>query len=171
MTTSRTDKLLEALAAYRLSRRAFLGTLGCDGSNRDPLAEFSEHLVAALLGGQLAHSRVQKGFDLTTPDGGRVQVRYLANPRNRWVNEHLVDFRGDCDRYALVAFEDLEPRAVVVFSKETIGDVCRVLGKRHSHQSSYLQLTQRNFTHLLKERARFGTLGVEVYDVLTRSRP
>jgi hypothetical protein len=58
-----------------------------------------------LLGGDLAASRVQKGYDRTTAAGERVQVRYGANPADRWIKEHLVDFRADCDRYALVIFE------------------------------------------------------------------
>lgn len=159
MTTSRTAELLGALTAYRTGRRALLHALGCPASNRDPLAEFSEHLVAALLGGQLASSRVQKGFDLTTPDGARVQVRYLANPAGSWPNEHVIDFRGDCDRYALVTFEDLRPQAVLVFARETIEEVCRLLGKRHPDQDTCLQLTRRNFTRLLEEPARLGNSG------------
>ena len=96
----RIEEMLDALRTYRDARATFLRGLGCDTSNRDPFAEFSERLVAGLLDAELAASRVQKGYDVTTRDGDRVQVRYLANPGDRWVNEHLVDFRADCDRYA-----------------------------------------------------------------------
>lgn len=83
-------ELLAALNAYRIARQALLIRLGLPSSNRDPLAEFSEHLVAALTGGTLATSRVQARYDLVLGDSTTVQVRYLANPAGPWVNEHLV---------------------------------------------------------------------------------
>lgn len=87
--------LLRALRDYRTARRALLEVLGCTASNRDPLAEFAERLAAVLLGGTMAKNRVQRGWDVMTPTGRRVQVRYLANPSGEWVNGHQVDFRGD----------------------------------------------------------------------------
>src|SRR5262249_5622271 len=88
---ARLEVLLRSLEAYRAARVRLLEVLDLAVSNRDPLAEFSEHLVQALLGGKLASSRVQKGYDLTIPSGERVQVRYLANPGAvSWVNEHNV---------------------------------------------------------------------------------
>ena len=84
------------------------------------LSRFSEYVVAALLGGELASSRVQKGYDLIDTAGRRVQVRYLANPADRWVNEHLVTFVGDIDAYALVLFENLAPSGSVVFPRSTL---------------------------------------------------
>src|SRR5687767_5040124 len=95
--------LLAAYSAYRDARILLLRELECLASNRDPLAEFSERLVAKMLGGELAGSRVQAGYDLVTPTGQRVQVKYLANPAAAWVNEHHVHFgHPDCDVYALV---------------------------------------------------------------------
>lgn len=157
--------MLNALRTYREARGTFLRALGCDTSNRDPFAEFSEHLVAGLLDAELAASRVQKGYDATTADGDRVQVRYLANPGDRWVNEHLIDFRADCDRYALVVFEAFDPKSVVVFRRATLGAVCAALGKRHPNQDVVLQLTQRNYRQLLAERDDFTRHGVEVTDL------
>lgn len=158
--------LLASLAGYRRARQTLLEHLGLGDSNRDPLAEASEHLVAALLGGTLATNRVQKGWDLVTPDGQRVQVRYLANPGDRWVNEHLVDFRGDgCDRYALVVFEALQPKAVLVFSGGQMETVADALGKRHGHRDVTLQLTRRNYLHLLDDPAGFRAMGVDVFVV------
>ena len=165
MPSPRLAEMLTALQAYRHARATFLQALGCDTSNRDPFAEFSEHLVAGLLDAELAASRVQKGYDVTTPDGDRVQVRYLANPADRWVNEHLVDFRGDCDRYALVVFEAFDPKSVVVFRRASLGAVCAALGKRHPNQDVTLQLTERNYRQLLAERDEFGRHGVEVTDL------
>jgi len=45
-------------------------------SNRDPLAEFSEWLVAALVDGTLADSPVQPGWDVKTQDNHKTQVKY-----------------------------------------------------------------------------------------------
>lgn len=97
--------LLTALEAYRPARQSFLATLGLPASNRDPLAEFSEQLVYALMGGTLAPSRVQAGHDLVLLDEQKVQVRYLANPSEVWVNEHLVHRIAGVPLYALVLFE------------------------------------------------------------------
>ena len=50
--------------------------------------------MAALLDGTLPESRVQRGYDVIA-GGERIQVRYLGNPSGAWVNEHLVDLRGE----------------------------------------------------------------------------
>lgn len=165
MPSTRLTEILEALRTYRDARATFLRALGCDTSNRDPFAEFSEHLVAALLDAELAASRVQKGYDVTTSSGDRVQVRYLANPADRWVNEHLIDFRADCDRYALVVFEAFDPKAVLVFDRRTIANVCAALGKRHPNQDVTLQLTRTNYRQLLDKRDDFAALGVVITDL------
>lgn len=167
---ARIEEMLDALRTYRDARATFLRGLGCDASNRDPFAEFSELLVAGLLDAELAASRVQKGYDVTTPDGDHVQVRYLANPGGRWVNEHLVDFRGDCDRYALVVFEAFDPKSVVVFNRSTLPDVCAALGKRHPNQDVVLQLTQRNYRQLLADHKEFARLDVVVTDLTSLRR-
>jgi hypothetical protein len=49
---------LAALTAYRPARQTSLARIGVPASNRDPLAEFSERLVHALMDGTLASSRV-----------------------------------------------------------------------------------------------------------------
>lgn len=140
------DPVLDAFDEYRAARLKLLTELDCASSNRDPMAEFSERLVARLLDGALATSRVQPGYDLTTPTGERVQVKYLANPAAGWINEHHVHFgHPDCDSYALVFFEDLLPIAVTVFPRGRIAEVCSALGKRHPNQEFTLQLTQRKF--------------------------
>lgn len=66
--------------------------LGRLDSNRDPLAEFAEHFVAALMGG-VAASPVQAGWDVQLPHDGKMQVKHLANSlpgTGAWVNEHVV---------------------------------------------------------------------------------
>jgi hypothetical protein len=52
-TPPRAVTLVAALEQYRNARQHFLALLGLPMSNRDPLAEFSEHLVAALTGAAL----------------------------------------------------------------------------------------------------------------------
>lgn len=151
--------LLTALGHYRQARRELLAILGLPESNRDPLAEFSEHLVASLIGGALAESRVQRGWDILTSEGAHVQVRYLANPSSQWVNEHLVDFRSpETDQYALVTFEDLAPTAVLIFRRATLGSLGAWLGKRHPNQDVTLQLTHRNVLRLIDARSEIADM-------------
>jgi len=156
--------LLEAVQAYRQARTLFLHALGVPISNRDPLAEFAEGFVHALVGGTLAESRVQKGFDLIDQRGARVQVRYVANPAGEWVNGHTVAFDPDVDAYALMLIEALEPKAVLWFTRDTLKEVCGVLGKRHPDQDRLLQLTPSNVNRLITDRATFRRLGVRVWE-------
>lgn len=88
-------ELLRALGEYRNARKNFLETLGCQSSNRDPLSEFAERIVHAILGGELASSRTQKGYALVTAAGEKIQVKYLANSGDVWVNEHEIRFNED----------------------------------------------------------------------------
>ncbi len=158
------EQLMGALDEYRAARAAFLVRLGLPASNRDPLAEFSERLVAMLLSGRLPESRVQEGYDvLAGPSDARVQVRYLANPAGSWVNEHVIKMKKSLDYYALVIFEALQPVAVLVFPKETLAAVCEALGKRHPAQDTTLQFTQHNFTQIRGVRERYARHGVTVF--------
>lgn len=162
MTAHRAE-LVAAMSVYRAARRDFLEALGIPISNRDPLAEFSERLVTELVGGRLADSRVAKGYDVIDTQECKIQVRYLANPEGRWINEHLVKFDEGVDFYALVIVEALEPRAVILFARQTLQDVCVLLGKRHPNQDVTLQLTQLNVKALLADQAGFKALGVRTW--------
>ena len=114
----------------------------------------------------MAQSRVQKGWDFTDGEGRRVQVRYLSNPAGPWVNEHLVDFRGDgCDRYALVLFEALDLVAMIVFDREGLERVCAALKKRHPRQDLTLQFTSANYRAIAAEPECFVGLGVRYVDL------
>ena len=155
--------LVQAQQAYREARQHFLAALGCPESNRDPLAEFSERLVAALVDGATAQSRVQRDYDVVEASGHRIQVRYLANPAGRWVNEPLVKFTPQMDQYAVVIIEALRPTTVLIFARDTLADVCAALGKRHPDQVTTLQLTQRNVLQILAAPAAFGALGARVF--------
>ena len=62
---SRVTELLAALEQYRAARERLL--------------DVAEHFVAVLMGGRLAASPVQASWDAELTDGGKVQVKYLAN--------------------------------------------------------------------------------------------
>ena len=149
--------------AYSEARRQFLRTLGCDDSCRDPLSEFAERLVNQQLGGTLATSRVQKGYDLVTPDGRRVQVKYLANPSGIWRNGHAVVFSGETDDYAVVFFEGFDVRAIILFRRESLAGVCAALKKRHPDQERVLQLGQANFNKIVGNPGAFEEYGVTCF--------
>ena len=161
-------ELLRVFSRYRLARLELLSAIRCVGSNRDPLPEFSEQLALAALGGTLAESRVQAGWDFMDLIGRRVQVRCLANPIGRWVNEHLVDFRdGGCDLYALVFFAAFDVEAIVVFDGQRMNEVGAALGKTPPNQERTLQLTQLNYKAILASPDRFLPFGVQVIDLRT----
>lgn len=132
----RWDQLRDAFAAYARGRLGLLKAIGAGASNRDPLSEFSEQLIAGLVGGELAKSRVQRGWDLTTPEGRKVQVKYLASPGGGEVCVNGVElaFGGgedNSDDFAVVFFGALLPIAVLVVGREHRLDVCARLRKRH----------------------------------------
>src|SRR5262249_4146577 len=155
---ARLEVLLRSLEAYRAARVRLLEVLDLAVSNRDPLAEFSEHLVQALLGGKLASSRVQKGYDLTIPSGERVQVRYLANPGAvSWVNEHNVRCGPGFDLYALVVYEAFTPVGVLVFPA-SLTAIGAALHKAHSGQELNLELTRANYLMIRADPDRFRQL-------------
>lgn len=155
--------LVRGLDEYREARKRFLRLVGVAASNRDPLAEFSERLVQSLLGGDLASSRVQPYFDLTMEDGRRVQVRYLANSGERWVNEHLITRISDVDLYALVIYEDFCVAGVLVVPCTELAAVGALLGKRHGRQDETLQFTRRNWSAVASAPQAFTRLGVLVW--------
>jgi hypothetical protein len=159
----RANELMRALDEYRPARQALLATLGLSASNRDPLAEFSEQLVHALLGGVLARSRVQAGHDLVQVDGRKVQVRYLANPSSGpWINEHRVHRIPGVELYALVLFEAFDVVGVLVFALDRLAEICAALCKRHPDQHDQLQLTRRNWQAIRDDPKTFEALGVRV---------
>src|SRR3954451_5491133 len=99
--------LLDALREYRDARLRLLGLLEVPVSNRDPLAEFAERLVAALTGGTPSENRNEPGWDVRLPGGVTVQVKYLANgATGRWVNEHPVHRVTGVDWDTVVLMED-----------------------------------------------------------------
>jgi len=81
----------------------------------------------------------------------------LANPMGPWVNEHVIDCRdGGWERYALVIFETLDVKSLLIFDCSTMADVGRALGKRHLGQGDSLQLGQANYLAVAGSPARFA---------------
>jgi hypothetical protein len=133
-------------------------------SNRDPLAEFSEWLVAALVGGTLADSPVQKGWDVMTPAGEKIQVKYLANSTDdSWANEHKIEIKELMDSYAIVIFEALLPQAIIIFPVRNLAAIGTKLGKRHGNLDTTLQFTRTNYLKIRQDTAGFSSLGVRLY--------
>jgi hypothetical protein len=162
-TRTRLAALLAAHDAYRPARQRFISALGKSVSTRDPLAELSEQLVAALMHGSPAAGHVQPSHDVALPDRTRVHVRYLANPPSVWINEHLVHRIPGVERYALVLFENFDIVGVVAFPTDNLAQVCAALGKRHGRQHETLQFTRRNWHTIRDETPRFRRLGVQVW--------
>jgi len=165
---SNLNEFLSAFLSYRTARLEFLNYIGCVESNRDPLAEASEHLVALLTGGELVKNRVQKGYDVVGYDGERIQVKYLANPLNTGVNGHIIQFPDEADLYAVVVFENLLPRSVLVFTRESLGPAYDRLGKRHKGRGERLELTKVNTETILSNAQEFSKIGITVYPLLPR---
>ncbi|WP_229403324.1 hypothetical protein [Micromonospora okii] len=155
--------LIAALEAYRQARQDLLASLGLPMSNRDPLAEISEHLVAALTGATLAPSRVQADYDLILPDEQKIQVRYLANPTGTWVNEHLITRLPNVEWYALVLFEAFTLQGVLALPTAELAPIGAALGKRHPRQDEMLRFTHRNWCTIRGHPERFREMGVRVW--------
>ena len=156
-------ELLSQFQIYSKARSLFLEELNLSKSCRDPLAEFSEIFVGKILNATLADSRVQKGYDLIRPNQRLVQVKYLLNPSRVWINEHTIIFPSMVDEYALVIFVALQLKAVIIFQRETLSQVCSLLAKAHPNQDTTLQFTKRNYETILSEKSKFEKLGLEVY--------
>jgi hypothetical protein len=160
------DEILLALSKYRVARQELLRALGLSVSNRDPIPELAERLVAQYLNGELAPDRVQKDYDLTVGTQ-RVQVRSLTNSANdRWINEHLVTIVPGGELYALVIVEDLRVSAILVFPND-LSSSGRALGKRHPNQSATLKLTRRDFQKIIVERDAMEALGMRIWTPAT----
>ena len=124
-----------------------------------------------LLDAEPATNRVQRGWDLSTPAGRRVQVKYLANPSGSWINGIAITFGSDpadTDNphdFAVVFFEALLPVSVIVFGREQLADVYVRLRKRHPNPGTTLQLTEANYRAIVADSKGFAQLGVSVFDL------
>jgi hypothetical protein len=162
----RIAELLAALEEYRIARERLLSVLGPRMSNRDPLAEFAEHFVAALMGGRLAVSPVQAYWDIELPNGTKVQVKYLVNSVasgfEAWVNEHVVRSLPGVDWYVLVIIEGFRVSGVAAFPSG-LGPICQALGKKHGDQDTTLQFGRHNWLAIRDDPDRFCSLGMRIW--------
>lgn len=162
----RVAELLAALREYRAARERLLSVLGPRMSNRDPLGEFAEHFVAALMRGRLASNPVQAYWDIELPDGAKVQAKYLVNSADpttkAWVNEHLVRSLPGVDWYVLVIIEGFRVSGVAAFPPG-LSPICQALGKKHGDQDTTLQFGRRNWLAIRDDPARFRSLGMRVW--------
>lgn len=156
--------VLSIFDQYVKARKALLAELDLKRlSNRDPLAEFSEWLVAYLVGGTLADSPVQKDWDVRTLDNEKIQVKYLANSAEVWVNEHPIKINELMDSYAVVIFEALLPQAVIIFPARNLAAVGAKLQKRHSNLDATLQFTRANYRQIRNDIGGFKSVGVRLF--------
>lgn len=162
---TKASELLEALAEYRGARLRLLRLLDVSVSNRDPLAEFAERLVAALTGGTFPPNRNQPGWDVRLPDGATVQVKYLANlATGRWVNEHRVHRVAGADWYALVLVEDFTVTGEFIFPSAGLSPIGVALSKRGAGaMDAGWDLTRVNWLAIRDRPNTFRGLGMQVF--------
>jgi hypothetical protein len=158
-------QVAKVYARYVEARKALLAELDLGrNSNRDPLAEFAEWLVAAILHGRLADTPVQAEWDVMALGGQHLQVKYLANTSSeRWVNEHTVRVTPQMDAYAIVFYESLVPVSVILLPARGLAAIGQALDKRHAHLETTLQLTRRDYLRLFGDPPTFRTLGVRAW--------
>lgn len=157
------SELLTALADYREARLRLLQLIEVPVSNRDPLAEFSERLVAAVWGGTCSPFRNQPGWDVRLPDGTTVQVKYLTNDASgRWQNIHEVRL-VNADAYAVVMIENFTVVGIAMFPCNAFQLIGKALGKRGSlGLDQGWDLTRTVWLRFRDEPETFRPLGVQV---------
>jgi len=158
------SELLAALAEYREARLRLLSLVDVPGSNRDPLSEFAERLVAALTGGTFPTNRNQPGWDVRLPDGATVQVKYLANAATGpWVNWHSVRRVVGADWYAVVVLENFVVSGVLMFPTDRLDVLGVALGKRGKMPlADGWDLTRTSWLRIRDEPDTFRRLGMRV---------
>lgn len=66
------------------------------------------------------------------------------------------------DRYALLIVENLDAKALIIFSRSGLEGVCVELGKRHPNQDRTPQFGRRNYLSITANPDRFEQHGVTV---------
>lgn len=159
--------LIGSLAVYRLARRELLAAAGRPTSNRDPIAEWAEALVEAVIDAPRVSNRVNSGHDLVDVTGRRIEVKTLANtPGLPWVNWHVITTHPGRDLYAIVVIEDLAPLGLFVFDLSRLADLGALLGKRHLGQKARIEFLERNARSIMDDPARFAEAGVALSSAL-----
>ena len=106
---------------YELRRRGIVRT------RSQPQGEWAETLVKAAYGGQLA-AKSEKGYDVITPSGTRLQVKARALDYPRIGSNITSDIRSwEFDKMVVVLLEvsDLSVAKAAEFSRETVRENAR----------------------------------------------
>ncbi len=156
-------EIVSSLQPYVDARQSLLRAVGATGSNRDPLSELTETVVAQLLDGVPAKSRVNKGWDLQRSDGRTVEVKYVANGSYSWINGHDIRFPAGRDEHALVLIVDLVPQVLLVFDQASATRCYEGLKKYHDrHDDQRLLITPEMLKKIWKKDLDLSTFSVEV---------
>jgi hypothetical protein len=159
--------LLQASQAYLSARATFLASLQLDerrfdDEKVDPLKLASEVLVAILFQGELAPRHDQPDFDVTTPEGQLIQVKYVLNTGE----QHSFKREDGWNLYAVVLFRGGQIHMVVVFPNRDVTEVYQAFA-HHSgtcpDPSRGFDLTEARFTQIGRETSRFEQLGLRVW--------
>jgi hypothetical protein len=159
------QRLINLFLKYRNERKNILKTIEREKSNRDPLCEFAEKIASVILDARRAENPVQKGFDMIDNQGKKIDVKFLSNPKDSWVNWHVIYASDLRDQEALVYYEDLEPKFMFVFELERIGKLTKALGKRHKDLDTSLQFTKTDYIKLTSDPKKYKEYGVKVFDL------
>jgi len=129
-TEGQLQAAFDAYERYWISRQAFadaMQAVGVQGRNFEPFANFAEVIAARVYGGRLQRV-VNKGFELETDDGLRIQVKSLrvshSNPTANnldWLACTRVLKSGaliEAERLVGVVYLNLRPYAIVDFPIE-----------------------------------------------------
>ena len=159
--------LLQASQEYLSARAKLLSSLQLDdkqfdNEKVDPLTLVSEILVAMLFRGNLAIRRDQKGFDVETPEGQRIQVKYVLNKDE----QHFLKRGEGWALYSVVLFRDGQVHMVVAFPNKDLTEVYQAFTHHNNScpdPSGGFNLTKTRFTQMSKEKERFGQLGLQIW--------
>ena len=156
-------EIVSLLPRYVDARQSLLRAVGATNSNRDPLSELAETVVAQLLDGVPAKNRVNKGWDLKRSDERTVEVKYVANGSGSWINGHDIRFLAGRDEHALVLIVDLVPQVLLVFDQASATRCYEGLNKRHERHDDYrLLLTGEMLRKVWNKELDLTTYSVEV---------
>ncbi|GER86516.1 hypothetical protein KDW_06780 [Dictyobacter vulcani] len=177
------DILMRACSEYLPQRLTFLRTLKCSQSKCDPLAKFSERLVAKLCDGDIVDKEDNADYDVIVNDKNeniKIQVKYIYNDGNT----HSIrtktekDKERNWDRYAVVFFDSKNmdapfiPKAVVVLPKNGLAAIYNTFthkrGSRKLHPALGFDLTSDRFKQFLIRKEEFKNLDLNGLQIWSR---
>ena len=146
-----TDRLLRNLNSY--------------GSQKDPIPEIAEQIIAAAKQGTLADSPVQPDWDVRLPDGKTIQVRSLRNTSlDRWTNEHTMVDTGGFDYYALVVFINRKPKYYLWVPMVHFAELKKLWNARGKIEDE-VGVTSLRMRQVMKDDGKFNSIGVYIHQI------